>query len=446
MAKKGTLLIVDDNRNILSAVKLLADSYFAKVVTLSSPVTLLSAISAESPDVVLLDMNFHAGINTGNEGLYWLKEVNAKFPQVRVVLFTAYADIDLAVKAMKHGAFDFVVKPWNNDKLLETLINACSKAKEVAKKVPPKPQRKEIPMFWGESAEMKHIRMIVERVAVTDANILITGENGTGKEVLAREIHRLSARKEKEMLAIDMGAIPEPLFESELFGHKKGAFTDAHTDRAGKMVAASGSTLFMDEIGNLPLHLQAKMLVALQSRTVVPVGSNVQQPIDIRLVTATNRDLPEMVEKGEFRQDLLYRINTIHINLPPLRRRAVDIVPLAGIFLQHYCEKYGKEVIALSPEAAAALTAHPFEGNIRELQNVIEKAVIMCDGSELAARDLQLHSQPTHSRKAATTLDEMERAAIVDAISSCGGNLSMVAQRLGITRQTLYNKIKRYGL
>lgn len=445
MAKRGTLLIVDDNRNILSAVKLLANGYFAKVVTLSSPTTLLSTIAAEQPDVLLLDMNFNAGINTGNEGIFWLKEAKAKFPQLRVVLFTAYADIDLAVKAMKHGAFDFVVKPWNNDKLIETLMNALNSTKEKGKKTV-KPVRKEVPMFWGASAEMAHIRAIVERVAVTDANVLITGENGTGKELLAREIHRLSARAGKEMVSLDMGAIPESLFESELFGHKKGAFTDAYGDRDGKMVAASGSTLFMDEIGNLPLHLQAKMLVALQNRMVTPIGGNVPQTIDIRLVAATNCDLFAMVDKGEFRQDLLYRINTIHINLPPLRKRAVDIVPLAGIFLKHYCEKYGKDLLEISQEAAAKLTAHTFEGNIRELQNIMEKAVIMCDKGEILPEHLQIHVSQGRVRGVASTLEDMERTVIAEAIESCGGNLSMVAQRLGITRQTLYNKIKRYGL
>ena len=446
MAKRGTLLIVDDNRNILSAVKLLADGFFAKVVTLSSPTTLLSTIAAERPDVLLLDMNFHAGINTGNEGIYWLKEVNGKFPDIKVVLFTAYGDIDLAVKAMKHGAFDFVVKPWNNDKLMETLLNALEQSMGKGKKKQEVPVRKEVPMFWGGSAEMERVRALVERVAVTDANVLITGENGTGKELLAREIHRLSKRCGKEMVSLDMGAIPETLFESELFGHKKGAFTDAHADRPGKMVAANGSTLFMDEIGNLPLHLQAKMLVALQNRMVTPLGGNAPQAIDIRIVAATNRDLYSMVESGSFRQDLLYRINTVHINLPPLRRRQVDIVPLAEIFLKHYCEKYGKETMDISPETAERLMAHPFEGNIRELQNIMEKAVIMCDGALIEPNHLQLHVSPAAARTAGATLEDMERTAIAEAISSCGGNLSMVAQKLGITRQTLYNKIKRYGL
>ena len=446
MAKKGTLLIVDDNRNILSAVKLLADKIFAKVVTLSSPTTLVSTIIAEKPDVLLLDMNFHTGINTGNEGIFWLREVTGKFPHVKVVLFTAYADIDLAVRAMKEGAVDFIVKPWNNEKLVETLLNAFDLSKEKSKKEITKQTKREIPMFWGDSSEMAHIRTIVERVAATEANILITGENGTGKEVLAREIHRLSTRNNKEMTVLDMGAIPDSLFESELFGHKKGAFTNANADRVGKMAQANGSTLFMDEIGNLPLNLQTKMLVALQSRCVVPLGGNTAQDVDIRLITATNRDLFAMAERGDFRQDLLFRINTIHINLPPLRRRTVDIVPLAERFIDHYCEKYNKEPLQLSQDAASKLVAHPFEGNIRELQNIMEKAVIMCDGNCIKPEHMQLYISHSNVTTQTSTLEDIERKAIADAIDSCGGNLTLVAQLLGITRQTLYNKIKRYGL
>ena len=342
MAKAaGKLLIVDDNRSILSAVKLLCDGVFEDIITLSSPNSLISTLQKESPDVVLLDMNFHAGINTGNEGIYWLREVLEKFPDTKVVLFTAYADIDLAVRAMKEGAFDFVVKPWDNTKLIETLQNAYKSVKGKAKKTAKTPTAESKPdMYWGESAEMKRIRTIIERVAVTDANILITGENGTGKEVLAREIHRLSTRCRKTMVSLDMGAIPETLFESELFGHVKGAFTDARTDREGKMESASGSTLFMDEIANLPLHLQSKMLVVLQNRAVTRLGANEAKPIDIRLISATNRDLHDAVAKGEFRQDLLFRINTIHINIPPLRNRKDDIVPLAEMFMARYAQKY----------------------------------------------------------------------------------------------------------
>ena len=447
MSKRvGKLLIVDDNRSILSAVKLLTEGVFAEVATLPSPNSLISTLHSFAPDVVLLDMNFHAGINTGNEGIYWLREVLQKSPETKVVLFTAYADIELAVRAMKEGAFDFVVKPWDNAKLIATLQNAYKAAKGKAKK-PAKQQTTEpqAEMYWGDSAEMKRIRQMVERVAITDANILLTGENGTGKEVLAREIHRQSARCRKMMVSLDMGAIPDTLFESELFGHTKGAFTDARTDREGKFETANGSTLFMDEIGNLPLHLQAKMLAVLQNRAVTRLGANTATPIDIRLISATNRDLHEAVGKGEFRQDLLFRINTIHIHIPPLRNRKEDIVPLAERFIERYGQKYGKADLMLSGEAAEKLKTHSWEGNIRELQNTIEKAVIMCDGDISSPDHLELHTSQRPLNES-QTLEEMERQTIANAIAQCGGNLSQVAQQLGITRQTLYNKIKRYGL
>ncbi len=447
MSKKGKLLIVDDNTNILSAVKMLTENYFEKVITLDSPKSLVSTIQSESPDVILLDMNFHAGINTGNEGIFWLNEVNNKFPKIKVVLFTAYADVNLAVRAMKDGAHDFIVKPWDNEKLIETLLDAYdeTRAKKKASKV--NSANNVSSMFWGASPEMQRIRNIVERVAVTDANIMITGENGTGKEVLAREIHRLSSRRNNEMVSLDMGAIPETLFESELFGHKKGAFTDAHSDRMGKMEAANNSTLFMDEIGNMPLHLQAKLLTALQNRNVTRLGTNTPINIDIRLITATNRNLFEMAEKAEFRQDLLFRINTIHINIPPLRDRKEDIIPLAEMFLKRYSEKYNKENVIISAAAVDKLLSHRWDGNIRELQHTMEKAVIMCDNDVIMPEHLGLYQPLTSSSlEENQTLEEVERRTIAEAINSNNGNLSLVAQKLGITRQTLYNKIKRYGL
>ncbi|MBO5848673.1 MAG: sigma-54-dependent Fis family transcriptional regulator [Bacteroidales bacterium] len=447
MSKKGKLLIVDDNTNILSAVKMLTENYFEKVITLDSPKSLISTIQTESPDVILLDMNFHAGINTGNEGIFWLNEVNNKFPKIKVVLFTAYADIDLAVRAMKDGAYDFIVKPWNNEKLIETLQNAYNEGR--GKKKPSKPNvtADESQMFWGNSPEMLRIKNIVERVSATDANIMITGENGTGKEVLAREIHRLSSRCNNEMISLDMGAIPETLFESELFGHKKGAFTDAHSDRMGKMEAANNSTLFMDEIGNMPLHLQAKLLTALQNRNITRLGTNNPINIDIRLITATNRNLFEMAEKAEFRQDLLFRINTIHINIPPLRNRKEDIMPLAEMFLKRYSEKYKKDNVIISAAAEEKMLSHRWDGNIRELQHTIEKAVIMCDDNVINPEHLGLYHSVTSSvPDTNATLEDIERKAIADAINSNNGNLSLVAQKLGITRQTLYNKIKRYGI
>ena len=447
MSKKGKLLIVDDNTNILSAVKMLTENYFEKVITLDSPKSLISTIQTESPDVILLDMNFHAGINTGNEGIFWLNEVNNKFPKIKVVLFTAYADIDLAVRAMKDGAFDFIVKPWNNEKLIETLQNAYNEGREKKKPSKPNDIADESQMFWGNSPEMLRIKNIVERVSATDANIMITGENGTGKEVLAREIHRLSSRCNNEMISLDMGAIPETLFESELFGHKKGAFTDAHSDRMGKMEAANNSTLFMDEIGNMPLHLQAKLLTALQNRNITRLGTNSPINIDIRLITATNRNLFEMAEKAEFRQDLLFRINTIHINIPPLRNRKEDIIPLAEMFLKRYSEKYKKDNVIISAAAEEKMLSHRWDGNIRELQHTIEKAVIMCDDNVINPEHLGLYqSVSSSSYDDGFTLEDVERRTIAEAINSNNGNLSLVAQKLGITRQTLYNKIKRYGL
>lgn len=447
MSKKGKLLIVDDNTNILSAVKMLTENYFEKVITLDSPKSLISTIQTESPDVILLDMNFHAGINTGNEGIFWLNEVNNKFPKIKVVLFTAYADIDLAVRAMKDGAYDFIVKPWNNEKLIETLQSAYNEGREKKKPSKPNDIADESQMFWGNSPEMLRIKNIVERVSATDANIMITGENGTGKEVLAREIHRLSSRCNNEMISLDMGAIPETLFESELFGHKKGAFTDAHSDRMGKMEAANNSTLFMDEIGNMPLHLQAKLLTALQNRNITRLGTNNPINIDIRLITATNRNLFEMAEKAEFRQDLLFRINTIHINIPPLRNRKEDIIPLAEMFLKRYSEKYKKDNVIISAAAEEKMLSHRWDGNIRKLQHTIEKAVIMCDDNVINPEHLGLYqSVSSSSYDDGSTLEDVERRTIAEAINSNNGNLSLVAQKLGITRQTLYNKIKRYGL
>ena len=448
MAKQGRLIIVDDNRGILSAVKLLTDKHFASVVGISSPNLLISELRLQGADVVLLDMNFTAGINSGNEGLYWLKQVVEKFPETKVVLFTAYADIDLAVKSMQFGAVDFVVKPWDNDRLIASLRNAYNMSQgENRKRKKESNARDEVPMFWGQSEAMSRVRDVVDKVAVTDANILITGENGTGKEVLAREIHRRSLRRQSPMVSIDMGAIPESLFESELFGHKKGAFTDAHTDREGKFLTASGGTLFLDEIGNLSQQSQQKMLVALQNRSIVPLGSDEAVAVDIRLIAATNRDLFKMVGEGDFRQDLLYRINTIHIELPPLRQRKEDILPLAEIFLTRYANRYNKGELRFTEEAQQALKEYVWEGNIRELQHTVEKAVIMAENRDVDVEQLRLQPiAPSLQKTEGSTLEEMERRMISEAIASSDGNMTTVAQQLGISRQTLYNKIKRYGL
>lgn len=447
MKKSGNILIVDDNRGVLAALQLLLKPYFNQITTLSSPVTLPSMLREEEWQVLLLDMNFTSGINTGNEGLYWLHEVKKQRPTLPVVLFTAYADIDLAVRGIKEGATDFIVKPWDNQKLVETLLNAVENAAKSGKqKTVGKNDSALSSMYWGESAVMQQLRSLVEKVAITDANILITGENGTGKEMLAREIHALSSRCREEMISVDMGAVTESLFESELFGHIKGSFTDAHADRAGKFEAADHSTLFLDEIGNLPYHLQAKLLTAVQRRSIVRVGSNTPIPVDIRLICATNRNLPEMVAKGEFREDLLYRINTIHLEIPALRERPEDIIPLAERFIARFCKQYDKTPVHLDNSAKEKLTHHPWFGNIRELEHAIEKAIIICDGTFLTAELFQLPKRNEVSETSASTLEEMEMQMIQKTLDKCNGNLSAVAAQLGITRQTLYNKMKKYGL
>ena len=445
MAKQKTIIIVDDNKGVLSALKLLLKNHFENIIALPSPVTLLSAIRQENPDVVLLDMNFTDALNSGNEGLYWLHEIKRMNPSLPVVLFTAYADIDLAVRGIKEGATDFVVKPWDNTKLTETLLNACNRSDKSRKK---KEERPSSTMYWGTSKAMLELRAIVEKVAETDANVLITGENGTGKEMLAREIHALSNRYRKDMVTVDMGAVTETLFESELFGHKKGAFTDAHADRPGKFEVAEGGTLFLDEIGNLPYRLQSKLLTVLQSRTVVRVGSNEPISVNIRLICATNGNLDEMVAQGKFREDLLYRINTIHVEIPPLRERKEDIIPLAELFVQRFAKQYDKGQMILSDTARRKLQMHPWYGNIRELEHAIEKAIIISEGGILT--DAHFHfpkkSLSPEKESAIETLEDMELVMIRKAIDKCGGNLSAVAMQLGITRQTLYNKMKKHGL
>lgn len=451
MTKQGTILVVDDNKGILTAVQMLLGTCFEKVITISTPNKIKATLHDENIDVVLLDMNFSAGINTGNEGLFWLSEIKKEDASIQVVLFTAYADIDLAVRGIKEGATDFVVKPWDNAKLLETLKTAynirTANRKGISIATDKLVVSKESGMFWGESNAMQQLRSLIEKVARTDANILVTGENGTGKEMLAREIHLLSNRKKETLVPVDMGAITETLFESELFGHVKGAFTDARADRPGKFEVANKGTLFLDEIGNLSYHLQAKLLTALQRRSIVRVGSNTPIPVNIRLICATNRDLQEMVQKGDFREDLLYRINTIHVEIPPLRERPEDIVPLTEIFLSKYTKIYGKTAMCLSLDAKEKLKAQPWFGNIRELEHTIEKAVIIAERSVLDGNDFDFpRAKKKPVTKEATTLEEMEYNMIKNAMDKYSGNLSLVASQLGISRQTLYNKIKRYEL
>ena len=445
-SKVGKILVVDDNLGIRRALEILLPMHFAEVKTIPSPATLVSSLEQFRPDVVLLDMNFNTSINTGNEGLYWAGEIKKMVPEVEVVLFTAYADIALAVEGMKRGAFDFIVKPWDNEKLIEVLTAARDKARKAMGRERHS-ERSEESMFWGTSRPMAAIQKTLEKIAPTDATVLITGENGTGKDVLAREIHAHSLRSGKPMVAVDAGAITETLFESELFGHVKGAFTDAHTDHVGKFEQADGGTLFLDEIGNIPLHLQAKLLRAIQSRSIVRVGGNEAQPIDIRLICATNMDLEQLVREGRFREDLYYRINTVHIALPALRERKEDIVPLAERFIAQFAEKYHRPLTGLDESAKAVLESARWSGNIRELQNCIEKAVILSEGSKLTSKDIQPESA---SKPAGTTIKAVSEAEeermVRQAMDRTDGNISAAAKILGVSRPTLYAKLKKYGL
>lgn len=449
MVKQGTLLIVDDNRNVLKTLRLLAGDIFKNVFMISSPNNIPSRLREDHPDVVLLDMNFGRGINNGNEGLFWLREIKKARPLTRVVLFTAYADIALAVTGLKEGATDFIVKPFDNEKMVRTLRDAYDKGIRKGRTTSgDKPDEDSSSMVWGTSDPMLHLKILTEKVADTDANILITGENGTGKEVLANELHRLSRRHDHKMFPVDLGAIPESLFESELFGYMKGAFTDARVDKPGKFELAAGGTLFLDEIGNLSYALQAKLLTVLQRRSVVRVGGSCQIPIDVRIICATNRDLQQMVKDGEFREDLLYRINTIHLHLPSLRERKTDILPLAQRFLQQYAKLYDKNGLSFSEEARRKMTSLPWYGNIRELQHAVEKAVILSDSTCIREDDIEGNAtgQEEQPAEEIQTLDEMEKRLIAKTIREQNGNLTNVAALLGISRQTLYNKIKKYGL
>lgn len=452
---KGNILIVDDNKSVLSALEILLMPQFDTVKCLSNPELLLNELNKKTYHLVLLDMNFKAGINSGNEGLYWLQKTRESHPETSVVMITAYGDVELAVKALKTGAIDFVLKPWENNKLIATIRSAIqlSMSREEIKdlKIKEKALKKEAnrdqKFIIGSSAELMQVLKLIRKVAKTDTNILLTGENGTGKELFAREIHRLSHRTDEMLVNVDMGAVSETLFESELFGHVKGAFTDARENRAGKFEVANKGTLFLDEIGNLSFHLQAKLLAALENREITRIGANKSIPVDIRLISATNRDLNEMVEKDEFREDLLYRINTIHIHIPPLRERGNDILVLADFFLKKFTYKYNKPALKLNNQAHEKLLKYHWPGNIRELGHCIEKAVILSDNNILKADDFLLKTYSGGKNNLETlNLEEIEKKAINLALDKNTGNISAAADQLGITRQTLYNKLKKFGL
>lgn len=448
---RAKILIVDDDADVLTAARVVLRQLYESVETESNPQRLTTLLQQNRYDVILLDMNYAAGRLSGHEGLFWLHQIMAKNPQQQVIMITAYGDIQLAVDAMKQGAADFIVKPWENEKLEAAVSAAHRRAidkKEISSNTKASASsRIQEPEIIGVSPAFKNIIATVDKVAGTDANILLLGENGTGKELIANLIHQRSQRKQEAFVKVDVGALAANLFESELFGHKKGAFTDAREDRTGRMEAADRGTLFLDEVGNIPLSLQVKLLTALQNREVTPLGSNRSIPIDIRLISATNLDLPEAVRSAQFREDLLYRINTVIITLPPLRERMDDIPMLADHFLKIYTSRYHKEDKSISPEAIRYLQKYTWPGNIRELQHAVERAVILSEQTTLQKGDFMF--APTKEvipHAEAFNLDEVERKTILAAIQKYSGNLSKVAKELGVGRTTLYRKMEKYGL
>ncbi|GGD04316.1 sigma-54-dependent transcriptional regulator [Hyunsoonleella pacifica] len=455
MLQSGKILIVDDNKGVLSALELLLQDVYKTVTTLQNPNGISSVTDLKSYDVILLDMNFSSRINTGNEGFYWLRKLKEIVPDASVIMMTAFGDVELAVNTLKEGAIDFVLKPWDNEKILATIHAAFQLGKSKKEVNLLKQSEKKLKhlineteqQIIGTSSAINAVLKITEKVAKTSANVLITGENGTGKELIARAIHNQSAQHQEILVNVDVSAIPESLFESELFGHVKGAFTDAKNDRAGKFEVAHNGTLFLDEIGNLPLQLQSKLLKVIQQKEIVRIGSNKVIPVNVRLVCATNCDLNKMVDEGLFREDLLYRINTIHIEVPSLRERSNDIIELAEFFLNKYANKYDKKGLKLSSAIKKKLLKYTWPGNIRELQHTMERCVILSENNLLTVNDFMFNQRQTKALNTADiTIDEMEKNMIITALKKHDGNYSTAAKQLGITRQTLYNKTKRYKI
>ena len=449
--KNSSILIIDDDTDVLTAVRLLLKTEVKEVVTEKNPENIKWHLSRASSDIILLDMNFTSSINTGNEGLFWLKEIRKIKPDASVIMITAYGDIDLAVRSLKEGAADFVVKPWHNEKLLST-IRETLKRKNTKTSITPFSAADSIigKELLGDSEAMQEIFYKIEKIAPTEANILILGENGTGKDLIAKAIHQQSLRSGNPYVKVDVGALTESLFESELFGHKKGAFTDAKEDRSGRFEAAGNGTLFLDEIGNIPLHLQAKLLSVLQNRQVIRLGSNEIVPVDIRLICATNIGLTELANETRFRKDLIYRINTVEIIVPPLRKRGNDIILLAKHFSKLYSNKYMKPTPGFDTKAMEKLLTYHYPGNVRELQYVIERAVIMADEPVLQPGDLifsPIESVNMPGTDAAETkLSAVEKNTILKVIEKHNGNITKAAKELGLTRTALYRRLSKYDI
>ncbi len=446
--KDASILIVDDDTDVLTAVRLLLKTEVKSVVTEKNPEQIPHHLSSGKFDLVMLDMNFASPVHTGNEGLFWLRKIQSVKPGMPVIMITAYGAIDLAVTSLKEGASDFVVKPWHNEKLLSSIRDALQanpkNDTQASKGLPGS-------AILGTSPEMENLFTKLKKVAPTDANILVLGENGTGKDLVAKALHEQSLRKDKPFVKVDMGALTDSLFESELFGHKKGAFTDAREDRLGLFESANGGTLFLDEIGNITLQQQAKLLSVLQNRQVIRLGTNTPIPIDIRLICATNIPMTELANENKFRKDLVYRINTVELQLPPLRLRRGDIVLLANHFIKTYANRYFKPFLDLQKDAIEKLMGYHFPGNVRELQYIIERAVIMCDGSEIKGSDLvfspiESAAENKEAKETDLNLETVEKNTILRVIDKHSGNITRAAKELGLTRTALYRRLDKYDI
>ncbi|MGB3464328.1 MAG: sigma-54 dependent transcriptional regulator [Cyclobacteriaceae bacterium] len=453
MKKPGKILIVDDDNYILLSIRILLEQYYSDVYTINNPGQIASAFDENTFDVVILDMNFRVGDTSGKEGLHWFKKINQRSAATRVIFLTAYGAIETAVEAVKKGAFNFLTKPWENEKLLEVVAEAMASRQNPLNNNPERISESDVkqasPKIIGQSDKMQEVEAIIGKVAPTEANVLITGENGTGKELAAKSLHKNSGRNKEIFLSVDLGSVVESLFESEMFGHRKGAFTDALADRVGKMEAANGGTIFLDEIGNLSLPLQGKLLKVLQEREICRVGDNKPIPIDVRLICATNQNLIQMVRNGRFREDLLYRINTVTLQLPSLRERMGDIPLLAAHYLNVYKTKYHKKGLFVPEYVFKKLEKHSWPGNVRELQHAIERAVIMSDGKQLHVRDFALDASYATEEQSGTeefNLDSIEKRAISQAIQKHRGNISSAAKELGLSRGALYRRMEKYEL
>lgn len=445
--KNASILVIDDDVDVLTAVRLLLKPEVKQIITEKNPENIQQILSKQDFDVIMLDMNFKSSINTGNEGIFWLKKIKELRSKANIIMITAYGDIDLAIRSLKEGAFDFIVKPWHNDKLIATIKEAVRKKDGVAEQSGGSIFDREL---LGSSGVMQEIFFKIQKIAPTDANILILGENGTGKELIAKAIHQFSLRASKPFVKVDVGALTDSLFESELFGHKKGAFTDAREDRAGRFEAANTGTLFLDEIGNISLQQQAKLLSVLENRKVIRLGTNEPIPVDIRLICATNIPLTELANEKRFRKDLVYRINTVEIVIPPLRKRGDDIILLAEHFIGMYQAKYMKPAIELDRSAKEKLLSYHYPGNVRELQYAMERAVIMADGEALSASDIlfsPIEAVPEEAQvEEQSNLSAVEKNMILKVIDKNNGNISKAAKELGITRTALYRRLSKYDI